>query len=348
MSTIIDLARISDDQLLDEMRRLVASERLATARLVACLAELDTRRLYLARGYASLFKYCTDALRLSEDATFTRIEAARAVRRFPCLLDHLGSGELSLTAVRLLAPHLTGVNHLQLIEDARHKGTKDIQLVIARHKPLPPVPSKIRKMPDPKPTVTAAAAPSEAPAVPAGPSPVIPMSHSRARRTVVAPLSAATYKIQFTIRKEAHDKLRRLQDLLRHQIPNGEPALVFERAMDALLAEVLKKKAAAVERPRDARPVNPASRHVPARVRRAVWTRDAGACAFTAPDGRRCAETGRLEYHHVVPYAAGGKTTLENLELRCRAHNRYEAEQYFGEGIMSLFRESAPAYAPAP
>jgi len=170
------------------------------------------------------------------------------------------------------------------------------------------------------------------------------MPASPARRTVVAPLSEETYRVQFTLRKDAHDKLRRLQDLLRHQIPKGDPAVIFERGMDALLAEVLRKKTAAVERPRDGKPADPASRHVPARVKRAVWKRDGGACAFTAPDGRRCSEKGRVEYHHVVPYAAGGQTTLENLELRCTAHNRYEAERHFGASLMSLCKERAPAY----
>lgn len=336
-TTTIDFNRLSDDALISEMQRLVASEREATARLVACLAELDRRRLYLALGYTSLFKYCVDALRLSEDATFARIEVARAVRKFPCLVAHLAAGDLTLTAARLLAPHLTNENHQSLLAEARHKGMKEVQHLIARHKPRPPVPSTIRKLPDPKPPVAATAeTPSDAVVMPPPP----------ARRTVVAPLSEETYKVQFTIRKDAHDKLRRLQDLLRHQIPKGDPALIFERAMDALLAEVLKKRTAAVEHPRNGKAANPASRHVPARVTRAVWARDGGACAFTAPDGRRCGEKGRLEIHHVVPYAAGGKTMLENLELRCSAHNRYEAEQYFGESVMSLFRESPPAYAP--
>lgn len=347
----MDFARISNEALLTEMQRLVASEQQATARLVACLAELDRRRLYLALGFTSLFKYCADALRLSEDATFARIEVARAARRFPCLVEHLAAGDLTLTAIRLLAPHLTHENHHTLIAEARHKGMKEVQHVIARHNPQPPVPSTIRKLPDPKAGVAVAAAhsleiaprlallPPEVSTPPPPPSP--------ARRIVVAPLSEATYKVQFTIRKDAHDKLRRLQDLLRHQIPKGDPALIFERAMDALLAEVMKKKTGAVSRPREGKAANPASRHIPARLRRAVWTRDGGACAFTAPDGRRCSETGRIEYHHVVPYAAGGKTTLENIALRCSAHNRYEAEQYFGEGVISLFKEASPVYAPA-
>jgi 5-methylcytosine-specific restriction endonuclease McrA len=37
-----------------------------------------------------------------------------------------------------------------------------------------------------------------------------------------------------------------------------------------------------------------------------------------------------LEFHHVVPFADGGKATVENIELRCRSHNQYEAERWFG------------------
>jgi hypothetical protein len=36
----------------------------------------------------------------------------------------------------------------------------------------------------------------------------------------------------------------------------------------------------------------------------------------------------------VRPYADGGETTVENIELRCRAHNAYEAEQYFGPPLV--------------
>jgi hypothetical protein len=31
-----------------------------------------------------------------------------------------------------------------------------------------------------------------------------------------------------------------------------------------------------------------------------------------------------------MPYAAGGETSVENLQLRCRAHNALEAERWFG------------------
>ena len=64
-------------------------------------------------------------------------------------------------------------------------------------------------------------------------------------------------------------------------------------------------------------------------MKREVWARDGGRCAFVGREGR-CMEKGFVEFHHVVPYAAGGEASTTNVELRCRSHNAYEAECYFG------------------
>ena len=74
------LANLTDEQLLVEVTRLAARERLATAELIGSLMELDERRLFLAQGYSSLFAYCTQALHLSEHSALGRIEVARAAR----------------------------------------------------------------------------------------------------------------------------------------------------------------------------------------------------------------------------------------------------------------------------
>src|SRR5690606_24215864 len=112
--------------------------------------------------------------------------------------------------------------------------------------------------------------------------------------------------------------------------PNGDPAVIFDRALAELLDRLERQKLAACVRPRGRRPAKKRSRHIPAHVRRAVWARDEGRCAFVGANGRRCDETGFLEFHHVVPYADGGEASVENIQLRCRAHNSYEAEWWFG------------------
>jgi hypothetical protein len=62
------LTHLSDPDLLSAVRSLAAGERQATARLIAALAELDGRRIYLGEGCSSLFTYCTQVLHLSEHA----------------------------------------------------------------------------------------------------------------------------------------------------------------------------------------------------------------------------------------------------------------------------------------
>ena len=153
------------------------------------------------------------------------------------------------------------------------------------------------------------------------------------RSAIVAPLAPERYKVQFTVSRETFEKLCRAQDLLRHVIPNGDPAAVFDRALTVLLADLERAKLAMTRRPSGSRPLRPRSRHIPAAVRRAVWTRDGGRCAFVGRNGR-CTENGFLEFHHVAPDSVGGLAVLDNIQLRCRAHNQYEAELFFGEPFL--------------
>ena len=55
LSSVIHL---SDEALVARVKHLAAREREATGALIAHLADLDERRLYLAEGCASLFTYC--------------------------------------------------------------------------------------------------------------------------------------------------------------------------------------------------------------------------------------------------------------------------------------------------
>jgi hypothetical protein len=128
----ISFADLSDEQLVAEVKRLAGSERRATAALIRALIELDARRLYLGEGYSSLFTYCTQALHLAEGAAYNRIETARAAGRFPMILDGLENGSLTLTTVRLLAPHLTVENHESVLTSAHHKRKQDIEQIFDR------------------------------------------------------------------------------------------------------------------------------------------------------------------------------------------------------------------------
>ena len=335
-------ARLTDDELFRRVRILATRERAATVELVAHLAELDTRKLHLAQGYGSLFSYCTEALRLAEHAAYNRIEAARASRQFPSVLDRLADGSLNLSTLRLLTPHLTPENHQSVLDQAARKSKREVEALVARLAPRPDVPGSVRKLPPPRPLL-------QAPAVPAAVGTAAPVAvattdtvtnaatvintvtvATAGSRPLVAPLSPERYRVQFTVGPETHENLRRAQELLRREIPDGDPATIFDRALKLLLEDIAREKFAATSKPRPERPTAEGSRHIPARVKRAIWLRDGGQCAFVARSGRRCRQRAILEFHHVDPYAIGGEATVANVSLRCRAHNVHEAERLFG------------------
>jgi len=344
---------LSDHDLLARLGVLAGKERETTAELVAHLAALDARpSVYAMLGFGSLFRYCTDVLRLSEDATCNRTKAARACRRFPLILDRLAAGTLSLTAIRLLYPHLTVENHERVLARAENLSRSGLEELVAELAPRPDVPSTIRKLPAPA-TLPSPIAPPALPLAPplltsaqtevASPEPSVPAPPPAppappVRRPIIEATAPERYRVQFTLGKEGHDRLRRLQALLRREIPDGDPGAIVERALALLLDKVEKAKLGAARNPRPIRPGTDRlvrtpivdSRHIPNGVRREVSGQDGAQCGFVAPDGRRCTERSFLEFHHKRPYASGGPPTVENISLRCRRHNQYEADLVFG------------------
>jgi hypothetical protein len=140
---------------------------------------------------------------------------------------------------------------------------------------------------------------------------------------------------------------------LRPRCADGDTATIVDRALTLLVEDLEKKKFAITERPRSGSRRSRSVRRPPADVRRGVSRRDANRCAFVSKDGRRCEERGFLEFHHVVPYAMGGEATIENIQLRCRAHNGYEAGLVYGAGRRDdvtgddgegVVREASPRY----
>ena len=344
-ATHTSFADLTDDQLLADVKRRAGTERHATAALIRSLMELDARRLYLSEGCASLFTYCTQVLHLAEGSAYNRIEAARAARRFPLILDALEDGSLTLTSVRLLAPHLTVDNHQDVLASARHKRKRDVEHIVAALHPQPAVPATVRKLPvsggSPTPPQTRPAESSTAtPPVAATSEPAAPPVRTSAPRAAVMPLAPDRYKLQVTISGDTYAKFRRVQDLLRHTVPIGDPGDIIDRALTVLLAEVERRRCAATTRPRTQAPQSRESRQIPAAVRRQVWTRDGSRCAFVGTRGR-CKETAFLEFHHVQPYAAGGDATAANIQLRCRSHNQFEARLFFAHDGSDLAREAA-------
>ena len=97
------LTRLSDRALLGRLSALLTQDRVTTAELLAVIAEVERRRLYVPAGYSSMFAYCTEVLHLSEHVAYKRIALARAARKHPVLLTMLFLAGARLRHLAVLA-----------------------------------------------------------------------------------------------------------------------------------------------------------------------------------------------------------------------------------------------------
>ena len=336
--SIYSLEHLSDAALEHGLDSLVGRERGSSAEIVAHIAEMDRRGSY-APVYTSMHAYCLGRLHLSEDSAYKRIQAARAARQYPLLFETLADGRLNLSAVCLIAPHLSSENLRAMVAMATHKSNAGIRQWLAdrdagrRPAPAAAPPTFARQLEVRLPPLAVQQVEAAVAAVP----PVL------LREPAAGP---AAYDMQFIMTPEDHEALRYAQALLSHAIPCGDIAEIYRRAIKLVIKEAEKRKFAATPRPR-ARGGAVRGRRAPAGVRREVWKRDGGRCTFVAPAGHRCGTQGFLEFDHIVPVARGGLATADNLRLRCRAHNQQAAKRVFGSQFMGRKRGQARAAARA-
>src|SRR5450432_59344 len=110
MGNIYRLVELENSELLAGLTALVQRSQQITAEELAHLVEVEDRMLHLELGFASLFAYCVEALGMSEGSAGRRVAAARVCRRFPEAFTLIARGDLHLSALCALAPHLETEN----------------------------------------------------------------------------------------------------------------------------------------------------------------------------------------------------------------------------------------------
>lgn len=319
---------LSKTELISKLTCALQRSACSEAEILALLSEVDARRLYAERGFSSMFEYCTRSLHLSESTAYARIGVARATRKFPVLLDQIRNQNIHLAGLRLLVPHLTRENQDELLEQVKHKTRDEIARLLADRVPKPDAAALIRRVPSRRLGGTSARTEAS-----------VPFSLRPAPKP--EPLGQDRFKVQFTADAELHEKLREAQALLRHQVPDGNPAKVIDKALTLLIEHTKRKKFGKTSRSKCSKPNAKPSRHVPAKIRRTVSARDAGSCCYVSPDGHRCASRDFLEFDHQKPWSRFHRHRPEEIRLLCRTHNQYFAELEYGRKHMNRFREDS-------
>ncbi|WP_242360615.1 HNH endonuclease [Anaeromyxobacter sp. SG17] len=372
-------ASLESNALAIRLRELAGEERAVQVDFLLHLNEFDRRRAFVEVGHASLWAYCLEALHLREGAAGRRIQAMRVLRRFPILEASLRDGRLCLSTVALLGQVLTEENVDHLLTRAAFRTRSEVEHLVASVQSRTAPRAGLRKLPERAPATvsiplelpeaerseaaTAATAPAPAePTLDPGPAtgslPETSLVHVQPkRRAETLAVSESHWSLRVTLDRACKEDLETLRSLLSHKVPDGDLAAVLHEAIRCAIEKHGKRKGAvaperktkeakqagttnaAATKKTAAKP--PAARTtIPAIVRRAVWKRDGGRCAWVGPDGCRCNSRWKLELDHIQPAALGGPPTVENLRLACRAHNLLHAST-FGRGHMNRFRRDA-------
>jgi hypothetical protein len=315
------LEKLSDAELLALMHRVYLRSRKCHAQLIRILIAVDKRRLHLKEAHPSLFEFCVGQLGMS-NATAQRFSvAARLAAQFPDLIGRIERGELHMTTLVQMRNHLTPENANDLLELARGRTRFQVEELLASVAPRADAPSRMRKLPMPR--TGHSVAPIERP---------------------VQPLAPERYRVLFNADRETHDDIVQARDLMRHSNPTGDLEKVFKFCVRAGVERLEGRQYARIrQRGRRSadRPEAPRTRHVPRAIRRAVFERDGARCTFHDDRGNRCPAKTLLQLHHLDLYAHDGPHSLENICVRCRAHNQFHAEEALGKAFMDRKRNNA-------
>ena len=326
------VAALSDRELLAQTGNLARVELHLQGAIIDHLAEIETRSLFLRRGFASLFEYAVRELGYSDAAAGRRIAAMRLCAANPHTRERLRDGSLSLSAAAELQwafdrqrrrPQaattpavaalptepplvLDAVGRQKLVEEAAGKSTRQVKRMLA----------------DLDPELAAAAG-------------------------RVRPLGNGRYELKALIDAECQRGLEQLTGLLSHV----DPRMTVGQLVGRLVREALDRhdpsRRTASPPKQTARPAVSATstaqtgpgcdghaapapksrasgRAIPAAVKQEVWQRDGGRCRYLDPHTRRrCTSRHLLQIDHVLPYGLGGGSDPANLRLLCHAHHRH-------------------------
>ncbi len=137
--------------------------------------------------------------------------------------------------------------------------------------------------------------------------------------------------------EELRAKLLKVKGLFAHIDPNMRLEDVLHRLCDAEIAKKARPAAVASRSGSSetaSKFKSPATSRADskAEIRRQVWRRDNARCT-------RCSSTHAVQEDHILPRAAGGLDTLDNLRLLCRSCNQRAAIEYFGLRKMDRYLE---------
>jgi hypothetical protein len=317
----MNLKNLSDEALLIQTKKVAFEERKMTLQVLHHLKEVSFRRLFARIGYSSLHQYTIHELGYCGSSASHRVDAMRLLSDIPEIEKKIEEGDLSLTTIAkaqtfFKKEDFSPEKKAEIVKSLEGKSVREVEKELLKNTDQPNLHLKER----------------------------------------IKPVTPDRTEITFYATDETCQELERLRalfpgktisEVISHAIQLGlrtsdpaqkktrEPkkALAAEqpRVKGSVAAEQVGKETVAAQQvnTQKSQPLKH-SRYIPRPIRKAVWVRDKGMCTFTSETGRKCGSRYRAQCDHIIPWALGGPSTVENLRLLCFHHKQYERERIFG------------------
>jgi 5-methylcytosine-specific restriction endonuclease McrA len=250
--------------------------------LIDRLQEVDAQKVYEHLGVTSLFSYCVEILKLSEDRAYALIRVARKAVEVPELKAAVSQGELSVAAAKRIASVITPENKTEWIERAKELKQRELDRAIAEVAPAAKVIERVKPVASDLFEFRCA---------------ISKATEAKARRV---------REVLAQMKRRHLSMAETLEEVFEAFLEKNDPVRKADRAANRKPRQLVSK------------PVGT----IPARVRHEVNRRDGGQCTYVHPQLGRCQNRQWLDLHHIRPRALGGKHGLANLTTLCSAHNR--------------------------
>ncbi|MEK2688579.1 HNH endonuclease [Bdellovibrio sp. GT3] len=299
----MDLASISNFELLNRVEKLALSERKITHLILWHLVEIESRRLYIDLGFTSLYKYLTGHLRYSEDAAYRRIQAARLLKKLPNIEKSIEVGDLSLTQLTQVQKCLaksaadgivvTNEKAKDVLESIQRKSSYETQKILA-----------------------------------------IEFNHPIQDKEILKPQRNETVRMEITFSEEQMNELNQLKEMLSHVLPNPTWSELISYLVKSNIKKKLGKQVSNESVTSQSECIfTGASKNksnnrkvVSIKNRRKLLAHANHQCEFEH-NGEKCVSRYQLQVDHRMPLALGGTNDLANLRILCRTHNLSEARR---------------------
>jgi hypothetical protein len=334
---VANLKSLSSAQLLAQTESAVRCERESTAVVIRHFQEISNRKLYLDRGFSSLFEMATKHFGYCAASAMRRINSMKLIRDLPEVEAKIETGELSLTAAANVQSFfqaeakerkgLSFASKIELVDACLGKSTREVEKELSRRSP------------------------------------------TNDKRESIRHTAEDRLRLSCSISEELYEKLEHLKNLMSHADAKMSTENLLSRLAEIALdrldpfrkAERARKRNVAgqtdaVRQPQtiddskeephqlftEALPAQETvslkrSRYVTAENTRDVWAKnDSNGCEFVdETTGRRCGSKHLLQKDHVDLFSHGGSNDAANLRILCAQHNQWRWRNGQGSRVES-------------